>query len=124
MAPHQRLIRLLAGTGATVAFAALVLSVALVAASRSPAASTAPRCFAANVLGRTTQQARVTLLARGCKPGSVKDGRHFLVVKRCKSKRFFGKVYSQSPKNHWLGPRQRLVLRVGSSRALPRMVCR
>jgi hypothetical protein len=63
------------------------------------------------------------LLARGCKPGSVKDGRHFLVVKACHPAADFGRVFWQSVRNRRLGPRERLVLRVGIRRRPDGRIC-
>jgi hypothetical protein len=106
------------------ALVALSLLVALVSTSCGSSKATAnQRCFAVNVVGRTVQQAREQLRARGCSPGSIQDGRHFLVTKSCRPMADFGRVFAQSARNRQLGPRERLILRAGMRRTADGRIC-
>jgi hypothetical protein len=121
MIGRPRLIRVLP---LAVALVAVGLFVASAPTSRSSAATAAaPRCFAVNVVGRTIQQAKALLRARGCSPGATQDGRHFLVTKACRPQSDFGRVFAQSARNRLLGPRERLVVRVGIRRTADGRIC-
>jgi hypothetical protein len=124
MIGRRHLIHLSVWAGAAFALVALVLFVALVSTSRSSSAATVTqRCFAVNVVGRTIQQAKTRLGGRGCLPGSTRDGRHFLVTKACRPLSDFGKVFAQSARNRLLGPKERLIIRVGIRRTADGRIC-
>jgi hypothetical protein len=118
----RRLFSVSVGAGALVA---LTLLTAVPPASHpSPAsAAVARRCFAVAVVGLTKQQATALLRASGCSPGSVLDGRHFLVTKACRPMADFGRVFAQSTRNRLLGPKERLIIRVGIRRTAGGRLC-
>ncbi len=98
-------------------------SLAAAGGTRPARALQQQRCFAANVLGRTVQQARAVLRARGCLPGYAKDGRHFLITKACRPIQDFGRVFAQSATNRRLGPKERLIVSVGIRQTADGMIC-
>ncbi|MGZ4385245.1 MAG: hypothetical protein ACXVY3_11660 [Gaiellaceae bacterium] len=113
-----------AGAAAVVASLALCAVSASATSSAAPAASAAPpRCFAVNVVGRTIQQATATLRGRGCTPGFPSDGHHYLVTKTCRPPADFGRVFAQSARGRLLGPKERLIIRVGIRRTADGKIC-
>ncbi len=83
----------------------------------------APRCRAVNVVGLTGVAASALLRARGCTPGSARNGRHYVVVKVCRPTANFGLVVAQSATGRRLGPKERLILRVGIRRTADGRIC-
>jgi hypothetical protein len=116
--------RVSVGAGAAGALLVLVLFAASVSTPQPSAATAAARrCFAANVVGRRVQRATALLRARGCSPGFVPDGRHYLVTKTCRPLSDFGKVFAQSARNRLLGPKEQLIVRVGIRRTADGRIC-
>ncbi|MGD0165970.1 MAG: hypothetical protein ABSC51_01585 [Gaiellaceae bacterium] len=121
MIGHRHLIRVSVRAGGLVVLALFAASAS--APQPSAATTAARRCFAANVVGRTKQQAEALLRARGCRPGATLDGRHFLVTKACRPSSDFGRVFAQSARNRALGPKERLIIRVGMRRTAGGRIC-
>ncbi len=110
---------------------AVLLAVVLFAVITASASSSvtparqgaAPRCLAVNVVGRTSFAASALLRARGCTPGSARNGRHYVVAKVCQPTANFGRVIAQSATGRRLGPKERLILRVGIRRTADGRIC-
>lgn len=88
----------------------VAVSVLGLVATGGPAQAQAARCFAVDVRGLSVQAARTALAARGCLPGSAKDGRHFVVRTRCAPVAQFGLIVAQRPVGRTLGRTQVLTL--------------
>jgi hypothetical protein len=118
-----------AGVGGSRSVRVAVIACALVAMAGAmtgvaPSATAGPairtdRCFAVDVRGLDVASARLTLRGVGCRPGRAQDGRHYTIRYMCRAPDQSGTVVAQRPVNRLLGPRQVLVLQVGSPAASP-----